>query len=273
VWYEGSDFSNKRYLVADERGSIVAVTDNTGAAIAINSYDEYGIPGASNTGRFQYTGQAGLAELSMYSYKARIYSPSYGRFLQTDPARYPDGPGWYNYAKADPVNGIDPTGTCNDSIMIGNCDIVVVGHPSPPLQFDPSEEIQIINNSGLFGVSPPVQTIIDNAATASTPKKKNKPQGAPFFFCAAAECWRRTAAGEDYGTGMTSRSLPTSALPELVEGRSAMVASRPPARSPQLARGRVSRRPDRTLRGAFDKLRLSGCGGFRPCPGTRVYAR
>jgi len=91
VWYEGSDFSNKRYLVADERGSVVAVTNTLGTPIAINSYDEYGIPASTNLGRFQYTGQAWIPELGMYSYKARIYSPTLGRFLQTDPAGYPDG--------------------------------------------------------------------------------------------------------------------------------------------------------------------------------------
>ena len=110
VWYEGTDFSNKRYLVADERGSVVAVTDTAGTAVAINSYDEYGIPGGSNRGRFQYTGQAWLSELGMYSYKARIYSPTMGRFLQTDPAGYPDGPNWYNYVGADPINRVDPSG-------------------------------------------------------------------------------------------------------------------------------------------------------------------
>jgi RHS repeat-associated protein len=31
----------------------------------------------------------------MYDYKARTYSPTLGRFLQTDPAGYPDGPNWY----------------------------------------------------------------------------------------------------------------------------------------------------------------------------------
>ncbi|MEP5724849.1 MAG: RHS repeat-associated core domain-containing protein [Erythrobacter sp.] len=36
-------------------------------------------------GRFRYTGQAWLPELEMYYYKARIYSPKLGRFLQTDP--------------------------------------------------------------------------------------------------------------------------------------------------------------------------------------------
>jgi RHS repeat-associated protein len=118
VWFEGSDFSNPRWLVADERGSVIAVTDGTGAALAINSYDEYGIPGAANSGRFQYTGQAWIPELGMYSYKARIYSPSLGRFMQTDPAGYPDGPNWYAYAGNDPVNRADPSGL--DIVVIGN---------------------------------------------------------------------------------------------------------------------------------------------------------
>jgi uncharacterized protein RhaS with RHS repeats len=42
-------------------------------------------------------------------YKARVYSPVLGRFMQTDPAGYGDGPNWYAYVHNDPINGIDPT--------------------------------------------------------------------------------------------------------------------------------------------------------------------
>ena len=120
VWYEGAGTSDRRYLHADERGSIVAVSDGAGAALAINAYDDYGIPGANNLGRFQYTGQAWVPELGMYYYKARMYSPTLGRFLQPDPIGYGDGLNWYDYVGGDPVNFTDPLG-----LQSGGGDIVV----------------------------------------------------------------------------------------------------------------------------------------------------
>lgn len=110
VWYEGAGTTDRRFLHADERGSIVATSDSAGNKLSINSYDEFGIPGTGNSGRFGYTGQIWLSDQGMYYYKARVYSPMLGRFLQTDPVGYASGVNLYAYVLGDPINFTDPAG-------------------------------------------------------------------------------------------------------------------------------------------------------------------
>jgi RHS repeat-associated protein len=150
VWYEGSGTTDRRFLHADERGSIVAVTNSSGSALSINAYDEYGKPGSSNAGRFQYTGQAWLPELGVYYYKARMYASGLGRFLQTDPIGFDGGMNLYAYVKGDPINLFDPSGLLQCSTIERQPQSSFEGYPpggtahifticdSSPSSYDPS---------------------------------------------------------------------------------------------------------------------------------------
>ena len=105
VTYEGSGTgvnADRRYLHSDERGSIIALSPGTGIVANFQRYDEYGVPAATNTGRFQYTGQVWINELKLHNFKARWYWADGGRFLQ--PSAFND---------ATPQTALDTAGSFN----------------------------------------------------------------------------------------------------------------------------------------------------------------
>ncbi|MFM0362931.1 RHS repeat-associated core domain-containing protein [Paraburkholderia sediminicola] len=120
--YEGMGTGTKKWLYANQQGSIVAVTNAVGATLGMPAYGPFGETEGKPESRFGYTGQQYLAPLGLYYYKARMYSPALGRFLQTDPVGTADDLNLYAYVKNNPINFTDPFGLaaqCSQSDTFG----------------------------------------------------------------------------------------------------------------------------------------------------------
>jgi RHS repeat-associated protein len=103
--------------IADRLGSIIGVANAQGA-ITPYTYGPYGEPQSWSGSRFRYTGQMVLPEAQLYHYKARVYDPMMGKFLQPDPIGYGDGLNVYAYVHGDPVNAKDPNGLWEDICVL-----------------------------------------------------------------------------------------------------------------------------------------------------------
>ncbi len=117
------------YFHTNHQGSVVAMSSDTGAMTeGPYIYDPYGncysgsSPCSSTGVAYRYTGQRFDPETSLYYYRARYYSASLGRFLQTDPVGYTADLNLYTYVGNDPTNGTDSTGMAGDDCSGGQGD-------------------------------------------------------------------------------------------------------------------------------------------------------
>ncbi len=106
----GTTLADIRFLYRDRLGSVAMSAASNAASPEAYTYDEFGVHGSATPPRFGYTGQAWVPEAGLYYYKARMYSPGLGRFMQPDPIGFAGGMNWYAYVANDPVNGVDPSG-------------------------------------------------------------------------------------------------------------------------------------------------------------------
>ncbi len=99
------------YFHTDRLGSVVALSNTSGAKTETYAYSAYGESNEALTGNpWRYTGRYLDEETGLYYYRARYYSARLGQFLQTDPIGTKDDPNLYMYVGLDPLNGTDPTG-------------------------------------------------------------------------------------------------------------------------------------------------------------------
>jgi RHS repeat-associated protein len=113
------------YYHQDGNNNVVALTDATGNVVERYTYDVFGAPtitdGSGNVlatsasgNRYLFTGREYVFQLGLYDYRNRVYSPSLGRFLQTDPIRF-NGGDWniYRYVGNNPTGFVDGFGLQN----------------------------------------------------------------------------------------------------------------------------------------------------------------
>lgn len=113
-------------LTPDVQGSIVGVLNSGTGALTRIGYEAFGENPGLTSGTYRYTAQRLDPETAgstsqpsgLYDYRARIYSPTLGRFLQPDPAGYTAGDNLYAYVGNDPVDGTDPSGKCIEDLCI-----------------------------------------------------------------------------------------------------------------------------------------------------------
>lgn len=112
-YFQRTDSTGSTNLLTQALGSTVALSDSSGAIQTQYTYDPFGNTTNSGTpsgNSFQYAARENDGT-GLYFYRARYYSPQFGRFISQDPLGLAGGgPNGYEYAGDDPVGNSDPTG-------------------------------------------------------------------------------------------------------------------------------------------------------------------
>jgi RHS repeat-associated protein len=117
-FFARTDASGTTFPLTDALGSTIALTDATGNIQTQYTYEPFGgttPSGATSTNAYQFTGRVNDGT-GLYYYRARYYSPRYGRFVSGDPMGFGGGVNVYAYAGDNPVSFRDPFGLKRKSV-------------------------------------------------------------------------------------------------------------------------------------------------------------
>jgi len=148
--------------VFDPQGNMAQRLDWQGNILSSSTYDAYGLQSSIDTSGDPYNGfgaqwgyykdtETGLSLLGL-----RYYDPGTGRFLTRDPIGYAGGENLYRYCHNNPLSGIDPTGTydqSSDNIVDDGSDVVSNRETSTAGMFsgrDPAFQQAGLDTAGLL---------------------------------------------------------------------------------------------------------------------------
>jgi len=131
--------AGNEYYHTTALGSVLALTNATGAVATSYSYEAFGkttITGVSSN-PLQYTGRENDGN-GLYYYRARYYSPSLQRFIEEDPIRLFSGTvNFYGYVSNNPLVFVDPFGL--DRLL----NPYPAGPNGPRITFDPGANNEV----------------------------------------------------------------------------------------------------------------------------------
>ena len=115
---------NTYYYHSDGLGSITEITDELGNLVERYEYDVFGrvsikdasgytLQVSSIGNPYYFTGRRYDTETGLYFFRTRYYNTDIGRFIQPDAIGYKADVNLYTYCHNNPINYIDPYGTCD----------------------------------------------------------------------------------------------------------------------------------------------------------------
>ncbi len=123
------------YYHRNSQYSVCALTSTTGAVVERYGYEPYGEltilaadgstvrASSSYANTYTYTGRRWDADLSLYYFRARIYSPTLGRFLSRDPLGFVPGANLFEYVRGRVAVRVDSLGLLGEDLdFVCTCD-------------------------------------------------------------------------------------------------------------------------------------------------------